>query len=107
MARSRSHLGSSKTLRDARMQLGQLLGSFSDRAQFAFQLFCFSFCCGHVLHSSEAFYHFFSLCVTVVSLFEKVRQQPADAPSTESWRCKSSLRCCLVDLHNPCLGADI
>jgi hypothetical protein len=33
-ARSGSHLRPSKTGRDARMQLGQLLGSFSDRAQF-------------------------------------------------------------------------
>src|SRR5436309_1594452 len=41
------------------------------------------------------------------SLFEKVRKQPVDGPSTEPWRCTSSLRCCLAGLHNPCPAVDI
>jgi len=50
------------------------------------------------------------VCVTggvSKSLFEKVRKQPVDGPSTESWRCKSSLRYFQEGLHSPCQAVDI
>ncbi len=57
-ARPASHLGASKSWCDALMHLSKGFGSCSHCPQFVLALLFSSFLYGHLLHPSEAVYHF-------------------------------------------------